>query len=459
MTVHKVFAQNVKKNRQEVKMAEETESCSFDDINQVIACRVNDLVFVVEKEGRSNFKKASYPIRYGKYSEIRTKDHEFHFNLKGEIKFIRGTGRNWPHPSEWLKRSDGNDWSYYSVGAVNNFKRIKALAGEYYLPFPTYPTNSIIEFNLYTNPGIANAFASWSQLYANLCGIQPDSLPPKIRKFVNLVIENNENRLFEQAQKLHSIIGGDISVLPPDSRHVDYEIIPVNIADGCLYNCRFCCVKSGRKLQIRSWDNIHEQITGMKIFHGENLQNYNSIFLGNHDALGAGKELICRTADEAFNTFGFGRTGSEIPVLFMFGSVGTFLGSGQDLFDSINSLPYRTYINIGLESVDAETLAFINKPLTPSKVKEAFHRMLEINREYPDIEVSANFLLGEQLPPGHRDSLAELLGSISDKQSGKGSIYLSPLKDSLKKEELLRSFFEIKGKSMIDTWIYLIQRL
>ena len=141
------------------------------------------------------------------------------------------------------------------------------------------------------------------------------------------------------------------------------------------------------------------------------------------------------------------------------GSVGTFLGSGEDLFDSMNSLPFRTYINIGLESVDADTLAFINKPLTPSKVKEAFHRMLEINRKYPDIEVSANFLLGEKLPPGHRDSLAELLGGFSEKQSAKGSIYLSPLKDSLKKEELLRTFFEIKGKGMINTYMYLIQRL
>lgn len=432
---------------------------SFDDYMPSSASRVGGLSIVVEKEGKSVSKRASYPIRYGKYSEIKTKDFEFHFNLKGEIKFIRGLSKTWPHPSEWLKRSDGNDWTYYSVGAANNFSRVSDLTGEYYLPYPAYTTNSIIDYNFYSNPGIAGAFAAWSQVYADICCMQKDRLIPKVRNFLELVAENSEEKLFEESRRLHSIIGGSISVLPPDSRHADYEIIPLNIADGCLYNCRFCCVKSGRRLEVRPYSSVEEQIRQLKLFYGKNLSNYNAIFLGNHDGLAAGADIISKAAYDSISGFGFKIDDETKPKMFMFGSVGTFLGSKNGVFERINSLPFKTYINIGLESVDKETLELINKPLSPAKVREAFFRMLEINREYANIEMSANFLLGESLPKNHKETLSGLLSEIPGNRPEKGAVYISPLKDSHKKAELLESFFEIKGKSRMDTFIYLIQRL
>ena len=42
---------------------------------------------------------------------------------------------------------------------------------------------------------------------------------------------------------------------------------------------------------------------------------------------------------------------------------------------------------------------------------------------------------------------------------GKGGIYLSPLKDSPKKRELIPLINEIKDQSKIPVFIYLIQRL
>lgn len=55
-------------------------------------------------------------MRYGKCSIIKTLEYEFLFNLNGEVKFIRGLNlKNWPHSTEQLKRTDGNDWMYYSV--------------------------------------------------------------------------------------------------------------------------------------------------------------------------------------------------------------------------------------------------------------------------------------------------------------------------------------------------------
>ena len=69
---------------------------------------LSNLAISVEKQGPAKVTKASFPLRYGKYSEIRTYEYEFLFNLNGEIKFIRGLNANWPYPAEQLKRTDGN---------------------------------------------------------------------------------------------------------------------------------------------------------------------------------------------------------------------------------------------------------------------------------------------------------------------------------------------------------------
>ena len=85
--------------------------------------------------------------------------------------------------------------------------------------------------------------------------------------------------------------------------------------------------------------------------------------------------------------------------------------------------------------------------------------MLEINAKFTNIEITGNFLIGEQLMPEHYQSLAELLRTASDSPLKKGAIYLSPLMNSPKKRELLPRFLEIKKRSHLPVYIYLIQRL
>lgn len=422
--------------------------------------RVNNFTFIVEKQFPKEIIKASFPMRYGKYSVIQTPEYEFLFNLNGEIKFIRGLNlKNWPILAEQLKRTDGNDWVFYSVGDESGDKGVISWMGEYYLPCLPYPSNSVWEISYFSKSHAMNALASLSQLYANLFGARRDGLSPTVSNFIDLVVDNDEGVLHERADKLFSIIGGRVSVLPPDTRHVDYEVIPLMLADGCLYNCKFCCVKTGRQFQARSSNDILEQIEQLKNFYGRNLENYNALFLGNHDALAAGEELICMAAAESFEAFGFDHSESRTPKLFMFGSVDSLLKSGSGLFEKLNNLPFYTYINIGLESVDAPTLSYIHKPLDPSKVRDALQKMLEINSAYANIEITANFLLGEPLSPEHYQSLAKLLCDVPASSRGKGAIYLSPLMDSPKKRELLPKFLEIKKQSKLPVYIYLIQRL
>jgi Radical SAM superfamily len=419
---------------------------------------LNNLLISVEKQGPGSIQKDTFPLRYGTYSEIKTSEYEFRFNLNGEIKFIRGLNLNWPHPAEQLKRTDGNDWVYYTVGDRSGEHGIISWLGEYYMPCLPYPSNSIWEVNYLSNPGIMNAFAAWSQLFGSLYGRRSERLHAKARGLISLILDNHDGILHERSKRLNEIIGGRLSVLPPDTRHVDYEIIPLTIADGCLYHCKFCCVKSAHRLQPRTGNDIIEQIRELKLFYGRNLENYNALFLGNHDGLAAGDELIFMAASKAYKNFEF-EARTKSPFLFLFGSVDSLLMSKNQLFEKLNHLPYHTYINIGLESVDESTLKMIGKPLVESKVREAFNSMIDINAAYKNIEVTANFVIGEGLPAEHYHSLKALLRDEAVISGGKGSIYLSPLKDSPKKRELLPLVNEIKEQSKMPVYIYVIQRL
>lgn len=417
------------------------------------------LMINIEKNGPDKLVKQTFPLRFGKYSEIKTSDFEFCFNLNGEIKSIRGLKSDWPHPAEQLKRTAGNDWVYYTVGDKSGDDGIISWMGEYYLPCLPYVSNPVWEIKYFSNPMVMSALAEWSQLFADLYMANSKGLYPHAKHLIERILANDDRILYERSQQLNKIIGGRISVLPPDTRHVDYDIIPLTIADGCLYHCKFCCVKTDKKFQIRSKENIHEQLGALKDHLGADLVNYHALFLANHDALAAGGNLICFAAEDAYQAFGFRQRMGQKPFLYLFGSVGSFLGAENVLFEQLNRLPFYTYINIGFESIDSITLSLIGKPITSEQVKEAFEKMIKINAAFDRIEVTGNFIAGDNLSPEHEDSLAHLLKHADIKIKSKGAVYLSPLMDSPKKRELLPRYYKIKEESRLPVFVYLIQRL
>lgn len=418
--------------------------------------KLGNIEITVDKEGANRYSKVTYPIRYGRFCEIKTQQYLFQFNLNGEIKYIRGLSRNWPHPAEWLKRTDANDWVYYSAGGYNG---IHHLLGEYYLPCLAYRSNSIWQYNPFDDPHIQQALAAWKQLPADLGTLPATGVPVKIKNALARISRHDQTTLKFRSKSLHRIIGGPISVLPPDTRHVDYNVIPLMIADGCRYHCDFCCVKSNRRFQPRPKGNILRQIQDLQRFYGPNLRNYNAVFLANHDALGAGAERIRLAAGEAHTAFGLETAYVKNPTLFLFGSVDSLLDGGQTLIEAISRLPYYTYINIGFESADAATLRRLNKPLGIAEIEDAFQMMLDVNRNYHNIEISANFLLEDRFGPNHYRSLIELVRNRLDRRYSKGALYLSPLNTSRNNRELRSKFVEIKNLSRLPAYLYLIQRL
>jgi hypothetical protein len=422
---------------------------------------LDDLTIVLNKEGARTYTKVSYPIRYGRFAEIRTQDHIFQFNLNGEIKHIQGQGHNWPHPTEWLKRTVGNDWIYYSAG---DYKGIYELFGEYYFPCLSYPSNAIMGENPFENEAITSAIRAWRKFQERVSDLGSTLASHPLKRFLSRITQQNDQRLAARAEELHQILGGHITVLPPDTRHVDYEVIPLIVADGCLYNCGFCRVKSNRGFQLRRPEDILAQIMNLRCLYGDDLPNYNAVFLGEHDALRAGRDVIEFSASKAYELFGLEHSHMREVRLFLFGSAHSVLQSEDALFECLNNYPYYTYINVGLESADPATLTALRKPIGVELVREAFARMMDINRRYDRIEITANFLLSDRFPLDHFVSLAKLVDTKSEFPSVKGGLYLSPLvegrnEDGAKRRRLLKKFYEIKVQSPLPAYLYLIQRL
>ena len=407
------------------------------------------------KEGSNEYLKVSYPLRYGRYHQITDGDYIYQFNLRGEIRHLQGTGPGWP-ANEWLKRTAGGDWIYYSA---NGYSSVFALLGEHYLPCFSYMKHPMLSVDPFTTRAVRDALQSLDRLYTQVQRALGDSLPPDVRAFLESVMQKAEPVSRPGIPELHEIIGGPVSVLPPDTRHVDYDVIPVVIADGCLYNCGFCAVKSRQPFAARSRQEIAGQIERLRDLFGPDRVSYNSVFLGQHDALAAGEERIAFAADRAYDRLGLGDSLMYGANLFLFGSADSLLSAPDTLFRYLEQSPYRTYVNLGLESVDQASLDELEKPLTSEWVRDAFRRMVELNRRLETVEVTANFVLGPSLPAGHLDSIARLAGDGLATTSHKSTLYISPLVSGRTVPDIRRSVYAIKNRCRVPVFMYLIQRL
>ena len=422
---------------------------------------LENMRITLDKEGARTYAKASYPIRYGRYAEIDYGGYIFQFNLNGEVQHITGTGLDWPHPSEWLKRTIGNDWIYYSTGSY--YTGTVDLFGEFYMPCPAYPTNSLFKEQPFGRPAVKGAFDKLQELTAycrKLTGqVSAKEENSYLYSFLGQVSRQIDKRLQQKADQLHRILNGRITVLPPDCRHVDYDVIPVMLSHGCLYNCAFCQVKTNIDFGLRSREDIMRQLQELKEYLGPDLVNYNAVFMGQHDALASAPDDILFGAEKAYGVLEINKSYMRNPRLFLFGSADSFLQLDEQFWVELNRLPYYTYINIGLESFDAETLEALKKPVAAETINKAFTRLLDINRNYEHIEITANFLLGEDLPASHVPSLINHLTKIKSHSTGKGCIYISPLKGTQDTRDIISQFRDIKQKSRMETLLYLIQRL
>jgi radical SAM superfamily enzyme YgiQ (UPF0313 family) len=149
-----------------------------------------------------------------------------------------------------LKRTAGNDWNYYSTGGYTG---VFEATGEYYLPNFRYPTNNLLGGQPFLQTEVAELVDNWHQILSGIrdrvcCSLPGDKVRDEHGLLLEKMVANSPQLLEDKARRLFEIIGSRVSVMPPDARHVDYNVIPVTISRGCLYKCQFCRVKTPQYL-------------------------------------------------------------------------------------------------------------------------------------------------------------------------------------------------------------------
>jgi hypothetical protein len=416
-----------------------------------------DVEIIFDRGGRDDWGKFSFPVWYGIPVKVNWRGYEFDFNLRGGLKRLAGHRDVWPDPRDMLKRTDGNDFIYY--GTDDGYDAGYDLIKSYYVPYNGRSDCDLFTEAPLTGRHVRKALEAFDGLISRAGRIAHSAPGIRSREFLQQMAAQDRSRLTADGQTLHDIIGGCLPVLPPDTIDVDYEVIPLIITEGCSYNCRFCRFKTAGSFRRRSWENIAGQIRALKGFYGADLINYNSLALGQNNALAAGEEVLAATAELAYDVLNLAASYHRgRPNLFLFGSVDSFLEAEDSLFDRLNGLPYHAFINVGLESPDQETLDFLGKPLRAEKVRSAWQKMQEVNLGYDNLTVSCNFVLGQELPHRHAAAIKELL-SGEFKARGKGVVYLSPLLGAANRRQILGDFRAIKINSTLPVFLYMAQRL
>lgn len=418
--------------------------------------QVGDAEILFDFFGRDDWGKFSFPVWYGIPVKVRWRGYRFDFNLRGGWKWIAGAKDVWPDSQEMLKRTDANGLMYYGVETyASDYDLIK----NFYIPY-----NNVYKFDVFParrleEAHVKNALEAMDAFSREAGRFAREAASERPRDFLRKVHLKSGKALAEESALLRRIMGTEIPVLPPDTIDVDYEVIPIIVADGCDYNCRFCSFKTRGALQVRGENDIRTQVAALREFYRDDLVNYNSVVLGQNDALAGGGKIVIAAAKIAYEGLNLADSFHKGPAnLFMFGSVDPFLKAENPFFDDLNRLPFRTFINIGIESFDQETLSLLGKPLRAEKTEEAFRRMLAVNREWQNITVSCNFVLGTDLPRRHLEGLKRALAEEATVRD-RGTAFLSPLFGRARRREIIAEFIGVKKSAHLPVYIYLAQKL
>jgi len=407
--------------------------------------------------GRRDWLKLSYPADYGLFARVQWRGFEFDFNLNGQLKWVGGKPPAWPDARERLKRTAANDFVYY---AVFGYESARALTGAYYVPYTGRDDPEVFNERPFDRLFIGEALAAFDSLAdaaRDISASPPPGSHPRAVEFLSLAGRNGRNALAASAERLREIIGCSVPVLPPDAIEVDYEVVPVAVADGCSYQCGFCGFR-GPGFNVRSPENVLSQIDALADFYGADLVNHNALLAAGNDALAAGAETIERAALAAYERFDFARSYHDGARLFMFGSAGALLGARKADLKTLDALPFESVVNVGLESLDEETLTALGKPLSASDAREALARAFSINSSMKNLRVSVNFVVGDALPERHYDEIKEALSDPALRRA-RNTVYLASLIGASPRRDTIRRLMEIKRASRADVFLYLFQRL
>ena len=370
-------------------------------------------------KGTKECRLFSFPVRFGTYHKIETAELELHLSPSWRLTHIQSKSPLWPHPLEWIKIGLGGTKTYYSTIAYGD---IAALFQQHYIPIcEKYP-----QIAPYKNPFEAKVIKDVLTQVNNLPIFFKEMGLPEIGDALL------HWKVF-YISGLFKILKSRVSILPPDAMICDYQVFPVVISTGCLHNCGFCTVKDGTEFNMRPIKEILWQIKELKNAIKKELSQIKGIFIGNLDALSCDDNLIFKTIEECKKHF------PSVKNFFLFGSVTSFLKKDEAFFKELDDFLLNFFINIGIESLDEQTIKLLKKPEKTKDIINAWHKANYLNRQLLYTEITTNFIISENLRKAHLDKLIHILAL--EQTFPKGTIYLSSLNEPYK-----RSHFEMAKK-------------
>ncbi len=385
---------------------------------------MQEVLIRTNKQGQKECGNFSFSARPARYHHVETQDVTIHFSLAWRPIFLQGK-KDWPNPAEWLKISLSGRPLYYSSLGYGN---LTSLFHQFYVPFELdgqYDSNTN---NINERLAAKRALTKMKALASDF--VESECNDPLWRKAIGRLEFWNHFSIVQ----FPLLLRAQVKVLPPDCMRCDYDVFPIILATGCLYNCGFCRFKDGTDHSPRTKMEIESQTDRLLHILRDERTMFKGVFLGNQDALGVSDELI-------FYAIALVREKMPwIKNVFLFASADSFLNKGMSFFSHLEESGLNYFINVGIESVDEATLALLKKPVAKDVVMAAWHFINLINQKFPRLEISLNILVNQGLPRSHWADLFELLHE--EKPFPKGTIYLVPF------DEPIGRYFFNKAKAV-----------
>ena len=401
----------------------------------------------------------------GKLVVILSDSYTFYFDLEGRIQRIDGLAS--PYSWDWLQRTMANDWIYYDkVWQPNSLPQPAGIIGD-----SAWAVNGRTDLPMLEGhkglhrDDVAKTFDAFDGL---ICSIQdwvkhtPEAYcesgqaahatdKNRLWDFLGKAARNDKGQLQKVADKLHEI-HGHMTVLPPDTINVDYRVLLIKVMDGCTNNCGFCMVRGESEFAIRDKNDIDRQIDALADVYGADLFNYNSVVLGECDALAS--PFIEHAANRAFDVF---RCGSSYHVgsnLFLFSTNRSLWELSDSTLNMLEALPFEhVWINVGWEAATDEALSQLRKQQTAQEVLLGMEKAGWINRVSKKVKISGNFITAD----GYEcDGIVHAIR----KTHYCGQLYLSPLHGQCSSKQALRDLHAIRAASPdVRAYLYTMQRM
>ena len=379
----------------------------------------------LNRKGQAWSGNVSFPHRPIRYHHFENSVLKMDFSLAWRPLFIQ-LKHNWPHPMEWLKVTLSGKRVYY---AGLGYGDLASLFDQYYVPFIFSETGilSFLDSNEYEVVKAANKIIDDNEPHFLTSS---DMTPPSIKSLFDEIKKCWHKWQYFYKYDLSRLLQCQVNVLPPDSMICDYDVFPVIISTGCLYNCGFCKAKDGTEYALRTHAQIKTQTQTLLQRLQNEIVTFKGTFLGNQDGLCAPEETIFYAVE---------MVKEQLPTVkncFLFGSVESLMSKSEKFFEILTQKGLDFYINIGIESLDKSVLELIKKPLAENMIHKAWERINHLNKVFPRVEISVNILANTRLPKSHWNILVKHLNDESS--CSRGPIYLSPYN-----EKLGRDFFQI----------------